>query len=516
MTLGRRLIILFAMLLAGFVFLMETAHTQSMVYAQETEEGGSPPKGQRLECANVEAAKGGVLLGYIVPCVAYTIERGTIDFSKEMIAMLRPLFYSFLTFVIVMFGLKVLQGEGEVHKHGMLLLLKIGIVIAFLDMIPGTFVPAVYNIMNESQTIVAGVVGSTSSNIHCDIERYGDTNTPLVWAQMDCVLGKLYGFTTGADSASGQERPNMLLASSMVGLLAGFFFGGTFGVMLFFMCIGVLWSLFMIVFRVAFAFLNAYLTASIFLIIAPLFMPLVFLQVTGNYFQKWWNGILAAMLLPVAVTAYAMFALLVYDKLLFADDSLMNEMLDHDFVQQAQGLPRQLCNRELTNDPSFRGEAAGKDDNSVYSGNPFLLNKDNPLLSGANNLCAGLNAPVFDPKNGPGTEQYENNREIFEQLFYDATKLFILAWLINAGYKTMIGAIRPVLGSPPVTAALDATSPLEKRLQTGVQGMREGISNSFAMQGGGSASGADFIARAPDALRGAFTGFSNGISRNQG
>lgn len=530
--------LMLAMLVAACVFLFSSAATQSSHYSYAQEDPGAEPgdtpqgtpanmnlestdeQGNRIRCDDIPEAKGGVFLGKIIPCLAKTIEKSSVRMSEKMIEWFTPIIWSFISFVFIMFGLKIVQGEGQIQAHGMLLLIRVTLVMGMLALIPHTFIPMLYGVMEESQEVVMSTLGPDEANLTCDISKYKDGNTPLIWAQMDCLIGKLYGFTTGKDPRTGEKRPNMLLASSMVGLLGGFFFGGTFGAAVFLACLGVLFTMFMLVLRVVMAFINAYLIIALYMIIAPLFMPLVFLRATGSYFEKWTAGILAGLIMPIVICAYVTLAMQLYDKMLFADDSLIQKIFKYDWVEQGMELPREACDRELTNNPAFRAEASGVAENEIYKSLWFFKPG---LFSGGNNLCAGAKLPVFnleatkdkDGKEDPNSD-YGKAKAKFELLFKDCIKLFVLAWLIDAGFKTVIGAIRPVLGSGALAATLDATSPMEKRMQLAMNTARKGFIDSVGYNDQGRvASGKDFIARLPAAPGGALQGFMRGFSQGQ-
>lgn len=530
-----------AMFFAAAVFLLTAPmmHRTAESYAQTAGGGATPApqgtpaqgqpttvdaEGKKSACRTIPEAKGGVLLGVIVPCLAKTIETTTTRITTEFIKWMMPTIWAFITFVVVLFGVKILQGEGQIQTHGLVLLIKITLVMAFLAMIPTVFVPSLYGVMSSSQAVVMATVGPDTGTLKCDISRYSDGNTPLLWAQMDCIMGKLWGFTTGTD-ASGNKTPNMLLASSVFGLLAGFFFGGTLGAVLFFACIGVLWSMFLLIIRITMAFLNAYLAVSLYLIIAPLFMPLIFLKVTTTYFDNWMKGIIAGLMMPMLVCAYATVAFQLYDRMLFADDSLVQNLFKNDWVQEAQQLPRQACNRELLNDPRFRADASGRTEDQTY-GSHFLRNDVQPMLSGANDLCGATKLPVFNLDATKDSSGFAGAKAKFEKLFRDMVKLLILSWLVNVGFSTMMGSLRLILGSGVIAATLDATSPQEQKMKAAMGGAKSGFIGAFRNQEGDPAmgvSGAQFIQRMGSAVGGtrgedgqvrggAFGGFMSGFT----
>jgi type IV secretory pathway VirB6-like protein len=471
--------------------------------------------GKSKRCVNYPEAKGGVLLGIIVPCVLHTVEDSANDLSRKIISWLMPTVYSFIVLAVSLFGVKVTMGERNIQSQAILLLLKIGFVLAVLQMIPNDtttnpatpgLIDTVYDVMNEgvSMTTTALSVGQASagnpSGIHCEIDQYGDANTPLIWKQMDCVLGKLYGFATGKNVGPGNTKPvNMLLASSVVGLLSGFLFGGTFGVAVFLALVGVLWSVLHLILRVTMAYLNGYLVICVVVLLAPLFLPLVLLKITTDFFERWWKAILASILLPVIISAYSMFALLAYDQLLFAPDSKLQKLFDQDAIKSAQQLPKKLCDMHVTNDPSFQQEV-GVSMDDLIKGNP-LMQQFGTLLSGSNDPCGAINAPNFDVTQiKDGTNDFKDKQNALFLIFKDALKLFVMAFLIEAGLDAIEGAVNSFTGSRVAFAAMNARSQTEQKLIGNFQGARKAAEDAFSVEGSpGGASGAEFIKRLPGA-----------------
>jgi len=343
----------------------------------------------------------------------------------------------------------------------------------------------------------------------------------LIWKQMDCVLGKLYGFTTGqhtnADAAGSAQPHNMFLAASILGLAGGFFFSGTLGITIFFACMGVLFAVFLMVLRTAISFVNGYLLVCVMLIIAPFFLPLVFMKITSNYFEKWWQTILGSMLMPVLVTAYAMFALLLYDKALFAPDALVNKLFDYNLIKDAQLPPKNLCGHATTGNLDFTSASGMLGGLLQKMRDPMTHDTTQPQLSGSNNACAALTQHVIDVDKAaqaanPGQPK-AGALDFIKHIFGDCLKLVILAYLINEGMKAVTNSILPLItGTQTTTAMLTAASPqeiaLQRKLRNAQQGVMEGMVERDPNTGAITKrySGADFFTHLGPAM-------GNGIKR---
>lgn len=470
-------------------------------------------------CEDIPEAKGGKLLGKIVPCMIHTIESATIDFAAEMVDTLRPLLYAFLLLVVVLFGVRMLSQEPQIHKQGFLLLVKIAIVAIILNDLGNTqaydgsggggkIIPAVYGIMSESQQIVAGAIDTT--NLTCNVADFAGPDTPKIWAMMDCVMGKLWGFTTGTDPNTGQPSTNMLLVSSFFGLMTGFFFSGAWGVTIFLGMVGTLFTIFMMVVRTALAFVTSYLTICLLLILSPLLLPLAFLKVTTSYFDSTWRIILASLLTPVIITAYSMFSLILYDKVLFSPTAPIQTIFDYNNIKDALQPPRPACSTPVTNNPyalRFGTNSPSDADLTQKFVSPFLRNTMIPTLSGANDACGPLTITPLDadkingliPAKGPNADadRREAMRKILEQLL----SLFIIAYLIYEGLKVLPDLIYQITGKRSATSAVQAITGDAQTIQERTNRVYQSAINAFSERNDDGTirqkSGAEFLSDLP-------------------
>ncbi len=441
--------------------------------------------GNIIQCSAATDSAGnalgaGALLGKIVPCLTYTIEGATVRFAAEMVDRFRPLLYSFLAVVIVLFGVRVLQNEPKIYMHGFVLVFKLTIVLAVLNDLGGTrsindvagsgdIIPAVYQIMTESQEIVVGAIDATS--IACDVDTYDNGQDIRLWSTLDCLMGKLFGYTVGTDG-----NGSMLLASSIVGLLAGFAFGGGWGIVIFFAMVGVLFGIFMLVVRTVVIFISSYLLICLMLILAPLLMPLVFLRATERYFQAFWKNILGSFLTPIILTTYVMFALLIYDRMLFDSDSIVQRLFDWDVVVEAMDSTRMQSGAAITvknYDARLGDNANTPASQQQLMRSPMLQNLVMNTLSGAG--VAGIKVPNLDiSKMG---DEFDRGKETIEGMFTELVSLCILAWLINQGLG-VVTKLMPLLTAVSVpTKAMKEVQSFEDQAMTAGKGTMNAMKN---------------------------------------
>lgn len=457
----------------------------------------------------------GTLTGAIVPCVMYTVETAGEQMAIAFVDLLEPTIMSFLVLVITFFGVKIMQGEGQVAQRGMLLVIKIAFVLGFLQIMPST-IPMAHDIMKESSAIVAGALADEGS-FTCEVGNFmkpdaGDDQ--LLWAQMDCLLGKLFGFVVGSNG-----QPNMLLAASGLGLLSGFLFAGNVGIFIFLALLGLLYTMFMFVVKTMFAYLNSFILATLLIIIAPLFIPLALMQASAQYFDKWWKGILAALIMPVMISSYVMMSLMLYDKVLFAEDSTVQQLFNEETMQEFQIFSRMLCT-SMVSQSSDTGNAVAEhegDDEATRAGRDTISDAVSGTM-GRHMNCAEASAVDIDAM----AEDMEGVGNRLEGMFVQILQLLIVAVVISQGFKIVQESVRNITGSSMVSSAVDPVSTMEMRMNNAIQSANQGFRGATTDLGTaeqprnvavGGLSGTDFLRGVPDLFTGAARGFGDGMKR---
>lgn len=525
------MMVLLFTLFSAWVMLPSPLHTD--VYADDTQDTGagqangpespSPSTatmqtqttgGSKVTCDTLPEAQGGVLIGKIVPCLVYTIQQSTVQFTADMVSWLEPIMYTFLLLVVVFFGLRVLQNEPQIYKQGFLLLVKIAIVGTILADLgnteaydgsgsQGQLIPAVYGVMSDMQAVVAGAI--TTTNLHCDVSKFQGPQTPAVWAMMDCVMGKLYGFTVSGTGG----KPSMLLMTSVAGLLTGFLFGGAWGVTVFFAMVGVLLTMFRLIIQTVVGFLTGYLIVCILLILAPLFLPLAFLRGTAPYYESYTRSMVAAFLTPVIITAYTMFALIVYDQILFAPNSIVQTLFTYDSIKNAVLPPKKGCDLQIVNDPTATRSTTAAPTDTDKDSILGLLNMKNyafPTLGGGNDLCNVVKFPNFELDKVTGMVVGKDKEEM-TQIFMQLVELFIVAYLISLGETQLPDIVSQLVGKRSAIQGTQAIMGNSKKFSDGYQSAVRAATKRFQKDpndpDAGYKSGGQYVKDLPRDLPGA-------------
>lgn len=395
--------------------------------------------GGSTKCASLPEAQGGVLLGRIIPCMVHSISTATSNFSQKMISALRPLLYTFMLFVMIMFGLRVLHGEPDIYRNALILAIKMGLIITLLDKIPNEYTPAISGVMNQGVQVVTAAVPFPSAT--CKVVDFSGPQTAPIWALMDCLAGKLFGFTVGASGGT-----NMVLATSVLGLMTGFFFGGPWAFIVFFGMLGVLFSVFLLILRTALTFISGYLMIAFMLIVSPLFMPLILMEGTARYFEPIWKNIMGAFLAPMLVSAYAMVAMIIFDKALFEPNSLLQQLFKGEAVSVALKNYSKKCDRFVTGDPDKKIQSPfGPLTMDDIGKEEHIYNSVLRTLSAGNDACEPFSVPNMDigkiGDSGVAPAPFTEAKETFKDMFRTLIKLIIIAWLAAKSQKTFTDSI---------------------------------------------------------------------------
>lgn len=488
---GTHLLTLIAMLCIGFGLfgsLTSTAVAQEAPWSEgrTRELSTAGPTGAMSTCSSYNDAKG-ALFGVIVPCLSHTVESASQRMAYHMVGYMRPIIYAFLTLVVVLHGVTAVQGEGQMGPRTMLLLLKITLAIAFVEAVAGNvpqlaMISDLFDIMEDTEDIMAGAMlpPDPARGFACEWRNYMPSQREghVLWAQMDCALAKVMGFAVTGNNG----QPSMMLAASVLGMLGGFFFGGTFGLAVFFAAVGFIISLLMFVVRVGFAYINAYMVVAFYMVIAPIFIPLLMMRSTTQYFQNWVKGLLGAMITPVVVTAYSLFALMIFDQMLFRENSAFKEVFNYKHIADAQRDSKYANIGTLLNDQfslSKRSDVA-----SQQGGGAMATRDRDPLMAaftGATNIQVPMtNLEIARAKlSGMTGDAVKDEKRIYTDLMISLAKLFILAFIVVSGWKQVNQVLLVLSGSAVAPMALGPISPMERSVQNSISQARAAMNQEM-------------------------------------
>ncbi len=213
--------------------------------------------------------------------------------------------YALIMLTVMIFGIK--YATGMVQKKAGELILEVIKIAAVIYVVANfdDWIPSIYEVMDDFLDIVTSPLMASNAmmNMMC-------SDSTEFWPRVDCMLGAFLGFGAMSTIVSGIMGlvMAMLLDNSDIGGLA--FLGGA--------AAGITFLLSMV--RAVFAFLVANIAVTFLAILAPLFVPMLLLERTKNYFTKWTQSFMSYILQPVFLFGFLALSLVAIDKAIFTGD----------------------------------------------------------------------------------------------------------------------------------------------------------------------------------------------------
>lgn len=261
--------------------------------------GTTPPEPEEDGCP----AKG--LLDRVVNCIDVPLEAATGEMLAVVYAVMQPAIAAFMVLTVVIYGLKMASGGvRDVKGETIVLLIKIAGVAYFTQNFSDWY-PGIIAAVDDSVRIV--VQPLTKSILVCP----GIPEDNL-WARMDCMLFALLGIA-GVGTVISPFIGNMIgTATTDIPFL-----GSGLGTMVAAMGMGFVLAMFFGFVKIMLGFIAAKIAIAFLIALAPMFVPLLLMSVTKNYFMKWANHLASYCIQPFLLFAFVALAMTAMDKAVF-------------------------------------------------------------------------------------------------------------------------------------------------------------------------------------------------------
>jgi hypothetical protein len=365
--------------------------------------------------------------------IIYSIADPAHGMLQAVSVYMLPIMWSASFFAIVVFGMRVLNGEREITRKTVGFLLRLGLVMAFSWNLNGWGL-AIFNIEDEMINLVSG----------------GEP-----WYRIDDFLGKLFG-----------AGPQIVLFQGLMGILGGALTSSTVGVILFIAGFLAILDILTFLIRVVFTYLAAYLVIAFMIIISPIVIPLALFFTTEYYFRKWVDMLISAMLTPVLLFAFLQLFVPVFIVLVAAIFAILGFPICPDPNDPTNWwatcpapdfraywkLNQPLFSWLVPGDPTFDQMLTITTDTDLSDS--AVQSNINPLLR------RGFNANIL---NVPGIDFGLNNLGVTQQLVF----AFMSLWIFASLMKSMVGAIPDIASGIAASASpVDLQSVSIKRMAT--------------------------------------------------
>jgi hypothetical protein len=424
----------------------------------------------------------GELTGKIVSCIQGTIIRAVVDPSNPSRGMLPeisdymvPLVAIMMVFGIMVFGIRILGGEKDLKSKAISFLLRIGLVLFFSFNLGGfalslfdftdellcavtqsSMDPSVFTVFSE-QTTMPGI-WPMQREITYTMTHTAQYGVCSPWAAIDSFVGRIFGF--------GQ---NLLLSSSLIGLVSASIFSSTIGIMLFTVGLMAFLDIVFLILRLLFMYLTSVMLMAFMIILSPLIIPMALFYTRENYFTAWLRILILSVLLPVLMFSFmglfiGIFELLI-DRIIIILGGLdangsprfdafwrMNQPRfswlmpsDANLAQDFESITRS----SVAQSPSIAGFVAGDPitKEAIGTGSPSVQTFVNPYARRAMDASGLFVAPGVDF--GPA------GNKVQEQLILG----FISLWIFSALMKSMLDLI-PGVAQGIAKATINIAAPV--------------------------------------------------------
>lgn len=317
----------------------------------------APPPGDKGSCKQYPG-----LTNRIASCVRKTMEDAATQYFKGFYKLVSLAITAFMTLALIIYG--IMAASGALERVGMdtiYLLMKIAFV-SYLTTNTDVMYKQVITLMDATAeaavryTPGAGVVaqaGKTDfSQVNCLKNMRGANDASGEppsgpWLGMDCLLDSVIGIKVSDAGAAGgsiagtKKWYNENLSPKDWGLSRGllyvFFSGMTTSVVgAIFAVIGFIfvYGLVFLIVKTLFVYLASYIGIAFLMIISPLFLPLVLIPRTREYFDKWVKLVISFALQPVIMLIFVSMTITAVDLAAFSADYSVMYRLAGDASRQ--------------------------------------------------------------------------------------------------------------------------------------------------------------------------------------
>jgi hypothetical protein len=279
------------------------------------------------------APKPGLLIERIVYCFAAVSSDGSADGIIYKIALVivdtikayyKPLYGMAILIATVFFGIKLTVGDvrKSLPADSFTFVVKLGAVLTFLALFDQILAMAL-GITQSLASIPADALSGFA-----DICNLGVTNTllaterPTIWAQWDCVLGKLFGFSMPVPDYLGAP-----LFMGILGFVLKMALTPPYGPIIALVGIYIFVTFIAALFLMVQTYLMALFAITFLVLLAPLFVPLMLFGLTWDRFNSWLHQLIGYIVQPMILNLFMGIMLVAFQLVVFVkSDSLIGTL----------------------------------------------------------------------------------------------------------------------------------------------------------------------------------------------
>lgn len=239
----------------------------------------------------------------IVTCIKDVILWAMLKYLTPFMTYAANMIGAFITLAAVFTGFLIATGRVQnFSRDGLAFFVKAGIVSVFALNF-GNIAATIFNIMDWLLNAMA--IATFYSSPMCPIVSNN------MWVRVDCLLEMIIGgFLPGGSLYNGVMG---FIITCLVSGPFGLFFGIMGFIMIGCLVLGIA--------QCAYTFVMSCISIAFMICVAPIFVPMLMLEVTRGYFEKWLRLTLGLIIQPAVLFAYMAMLLLAFDVVMYTGPS---------------------------------------------------------------------------------------------------------------------------------------------------------------------------------------------------
>lgn len=272
--------------------------------------------------------------------IPYVVYKGLKD--SNLSKLLKNIVYSMLSISVALFGMRIFFGLAtEIKAETIYLVIKVAAIAYFFGTAPKLYLDLL-NVMKQFMDIMvsssaglrAAITDQDGSfwkvcvkDVSGTLTNAAPANSTELWQMWDCAFNYLVGLTPASPLSNTKTITAFMGIVGFAMLLAGTLAAG---VLVLFIVLYLVASLFGLVMKFLQTVILAVLALSFMFIIGYMFVPLVLFKHTYQYFHKWVTLCISYILTPVLAIAFMCLALVLIDITIFTGPSSLFEKIVKD------------------------------------------------------------------------------------------------------------------------------------------------------------------------------------------
>jgi hypothetical protein len=243
------------------------------------------------------APKPGLWLERLVFCFADAPDGLLYNITQSLIALLKPYYLAIyaplIMFATAIFGWKMATGGlRSLPKETFLFAVKLGAIVFFLAEFPAIHALVLRMVQGLAEIPSNALAGFS------DICNFGPgVRKPNLWAQFDCLFGKLTGVTVANPNPGSPVSAGLFMG--MFGYILSYVFLPGWGAAIVMAGVSFIFALFGAALRAVNTYFMAIIAVSFLLLLAPIFVPMILFGATAARYESYLKTMIGYMLQPM-------------------------------------------------------------------------------------------------------------------------------------------------------------------------------------------------------------------------